>query len=45
MDRVDNGGNSDRNNAKAPVSDDIGFRLWDKGARAKLPPRPGHDGN
>jgi hypothetical protein len=35
MDRVDNGGNGDRQNPKTPVSDDIGFRLWDKGARSK----------
>lgn len=43
VDRVDNGGNSDHQNPKTPVSDDIGFRLWDKGARGKAAKLPGHD--
>jgi len=35
MDRVDNGGGIACHDPKTPASDDIGFRLWDKGARVQ----------
>jgi hypothetical protein len=36
-DKIDNQGNLDRSNPRAPGSD-IGFELWDRPLRAALPP-------